>query len=104
MDLAEHFGTIWRRKWRILLVTVVVVGGVFAWRKTRPKVYSATALLSVTPARTTNAPISKDDVQFLAETYAALATTRPVVGAAVQSSKLPMSVEVAQSLVATDTT
>ena len=104
MDLAAHFGTIWRRRWRVLIATVVVVGAVFAWRDTRPRVYASTTLMSVTPARTTNSPIgSKDDVQFLAETYAALATTRPVLSNAISTAGLKVSVATAQDHVATDT-
>src|SRR5438045_2314406 len=103
MDLAEHFGTIWRRRWRILIATLVVTGAVFAWRETRPKVYAASSLLSVTPARTSNSTLgSKDDVQFLAETYGALAQTRPVVAAAVADSKLALSTTEGMSRVSVD--
>lgn len=104
MNLATHFGIIWRRKWRVLIATIVVVGGVFAWRDTRPRVYSGSTLLSVTPARTTSSPIgSKDEVQFLCETYAALATTRPVLNAAKTAAGLPFSVGTLQQNVSTDT-
>src|SRR5947209_20359194 len=93
MELAEHFGTIWRRKWRILLATAVVVGLVFAWRNTRPRVYAATSLLSVTPARTSNGGAStKDEVQFLSDTYAALARSRRVLSSALSNGGPKISV------------
>src|SRR5688500_217206 len=80
MDLEQHFATIWRRRWRVLLATIVVAGVVFAWRNSRPEDYSATTLMSVVPARSPNVQLgSKEDVEFLAETYARLATTRPLI-------------------------
>src|SRR4051794_9640 len=104
MDLAEHFGTIWRRKWRILLATIVVTGLVFAWRNSQPRVYGAQTLLRVTPASTSNSQIpNKDDAQFLAQTYGELVTTRPVVEDSLRLANLHLPVGTALSRVAADT-
>ena len=105
MDVAHHFKTIWRRRWRILIATVVVTLLVFTWRESRPRVYSAAALISVTPARSSTSQLeSPDNVQFLAQTYGELATTRPLVSAAVTLSGLNTPVSTAMTQVSVETT
>ena len=39
MDIAEHFAVIWRRKWRVLLLSLVIAGGVYGYSRTLPKTY-----------------------------------------------------------------
>ncbi len=74
----------WRRKWRILAVALVLAGIVYVRSDAAPDVYRAEAMLSVTPGRSAG----PEAVDFLARSYAALAATRPVVSRAVDEGQL----------------
>lgn len=91
MDLAEHFRTIWRRRGRVVLASLLIAAGVFAWSRSRPPVYRAVALLSVTPGRAPGETNVEEHTLFLTRTYAELATTRPVLEEAAMRSRLPIS-------------
>jgi len=80
MDLKQYLLILWRRKWVIVittLVTLVVV--IIATLKTTP-IYSATATMRV--ASTSSGSITSYDYMYadrLMNTYVKLATTRPVL-------------------------
>jgi uncharacterized protein involved in exopolysaccharide biosynthesis len=91
MNLRDHFHIIWRRKWVVLAVAILVAGGVYIWFGQESKVYQAQAQLSVTPGEVASgAGATQSDALFLAATYAQLAKTAPVVQAAVRNSGLAL--------------
>jgi capsular exopolysaccharide synthesis family protein len=87
VELSQHFRTIWRRRWRILVASVGIAVLVAFWSLSRPSVYRGSATVAVTSGRATaGESVTRDDTLFLTRTYAELAETRPVVtDAAVQS-------------------
>lgn len=85
MGLTEHLRVIWRRKWRILAVALVLAAIVYVRSDSEPDEYRATAVLAVTPGRGDSAAATSGR---LARTYAVLAETRPVVALAVEDGKL----------------
>ncbi len=92
MNLRDHFQIIWRRKWLVIAVAVVVAVAVYAWFNAQSKVYQAQAQLSVTPGQVSSGVgASQSDAVFLAATYAQLAKTAPVVQAAASGAHLPLS-------------
>lgn len=96
MNLRDHFQVIWRRKWPILAVTVLVAAALYAWFAQQPKVYQAQAQLSVTPAQVgSGSGTTESDTVFLAATYAQLGTTSPVVAAAVKGARLHLDEQTA---------
>ena len=88
MGVAEHLRVIWRRKWRVLAVSIVLAGVVYARSDSRPDEYRADALLAVTPAA---GPERDDAARFLARGAAALAETRSVAADAVRTARLSVS-------------
>jgi capsular exopolysaccharide synthesis family protein len=88
MDLTEHLRLIFQRKWLVLGASLAVALLVFGWRTTQPKTWSAASLIDVVASggqQSTTA--TEESVLFTSESYAELATTRPVLaraGAAVQ--------------------
>lgn len=96
MDLADHFRVIAHNWWRILIVGLLVAASVYVMSKRQAKVYVATAQLSVTAAQQGSFPVARDDVVFLADTYAQRATTRPVVERALKTAKINLDVFTAQ--------
>jgi capsular exopolysaccharide synthesis family protein len=93
MDLVEHFRIIGHNWARILIVSLLVGGGVYAWTNHKSKTYESSSQMSVTAAANgVNGISSKDDTLFLAATYANLATTQPVLARAIVNSKLPISI------------
>jgi polysaccharide biosynthesis transport protein len=100
MDLVDHFRVIGRNWWRILLVSVLVGGAVYAWSARKPKVYQASTLLGVSAGRADiGQSATKDETTFLATTYAQLATAKPVLTRAVQDSGLGISEKTAEKRV-----
>lgn len=93
MDLLAHFRGMWRHKWAVLIGAVVVAVVVYAVLSVQPKVYQATAELSVTA---NGQAAIQDATPFLAATYAALAATRPVDAAAAHLSGLGVSAATVQ--------
>ena len=92
-----HFQVIWRRRWLILLATVLIAGGVYGFSATRAKTYRAQGQLNVVPGQPANdsSPVSQDTTVFLTNTYTQLGQTRPVVTDAVHRSGLHISEETA---------
>lgn len=87
MDLSEHLRVVWRRKWRVLAVAMVLAGVVFVHSSASPNRYRAEALVQVTPAKATSA----SSAAWLARTWASLATTPPVVARAVRTAKISLA-------------
>jgi succinoglycan biosynthesis transport protein ExoP len=92
MDLFDHFRVIARHRSSVLIASLVVSAVAFGWSYTRPSVYEATALISVTSGRAVSGQsFTEQDTLFLARNYAELAGTRPVLTDAVARSRLPLS-------------
>jgi len=93
MDLFDHFRAIARHRWVVLLASLAVGSAVFAWSYTRPPVYEATALITVTSGRAVSGQsVTEQDTLFLSRNYAELARTRPVLADAAVRSELALSV------------
>jgi capsular exopolysaccharide synthesis family protein len=91
MTARSHFQIIWRRRWYILLATLLIAGGVYGYTSTRAKTYRAQAELNAIPGQTSSSQtVSQTDTVFLASTYAQLGTTRPIITDAVNRSHLPI--------------
>lgn len=91
MGLSEYLRVIWRRKWRILAVALVLAATVYARSDSRPDEYRAEADLAVTAGRSSG----PGDAGSLARSYAVLAGTRPVLAMAVESSSLQVGASAA---------
>jgi capsular exopolysaccharide synthesis family protein len=87
MGLSEYLRVIWRRKWRVFAVAVILAGIVYANSQSQPKRYRAETLLQVTPARSG----ASASTAYLARTWASLAETRPVIARAVRTGRVPLS-------------
>jgi capsular exopolysaccharide synthesis family protein len=96
MGLTEHLRVIWRRKWRILAVALVLAAIVYVRSDSEPDEYRATAVLAVTPGRADAAAATSGR---LARTYAVLAETRPVVALAVDTGRLRVGASAARDQV-----
>jgi capsular exopolysaccharide synthesis family protein len=97
MGLTEHLRVIWRRKWRILAVALVLAGIVYVRSDSEPDEYRATAVLAVAPGGRASTAASTSG--RLARTYAVLAETRPVVALAVEEGKLRVGASAARDQV-----
>jgi succinoglycan biosynthesis transport protein ExoP len=72
-----------------MLASAVLAVLVGAWSASRPKVYQATATVTVTSGRASaGESVSREDTLFLTRTYAELAKTRPVVADTARRSEL----------------
>lgn len=73
----------------MIAVALAVGVAVYAWRVNQPNLYQAQAQLSVTPGQLNSGlGAAESDTVFLADTYAELAQTVPVVVTAVHNAKL----------------
>jgi len=100
MDLFDHYRTIWRHRWQVAVVAVLIAGAVYGWSLTRPPVYGAKALVSVTSGRAVaGETVTQDDTLFLTRNYAELAGTRPILADAARRSGLGISAADARSRV-----
>ncbi|HVM06864.1 MAG TPA: Wzz/FepE/Etk N-terminal domain-containing protein [Acidimicrobiales bacterium] len=100
MGLTEYLRVIWRRKWRILGVALVLAAIVYVRSGTAPDEYEAAALLAVTPGDA-GSPAA---AEALAKTYANLAETRPVVARAVESGDIDASASDARDRIEAEAT
>lgn len=92
MDLFDHFRVMSRRRWSVLLASLVIAGLAFAWSYRQPAVYQASSLISVTSGRAISGQsVTQQDSLFLGRNYAELAGTRPVLADAARRAKLPIS-------------
>src|SRR6266508_5511962 len=97
MDLVEHFRLIWRKRWLVVLVSIVIAAGVYAWARTQPKVYEATATIDVIPATTsTDEPITEEQVGLITDRFAAFAGATTVLEDAIERSGLDIGVSTAR--------
>lgn len=98
MDLSTHFAAMWRHRWVVLGASVIVTVVVFIALSLEPKVYQASAEVSVTAGQAASGQQAiQDAVPFLAATYADLAQTRPVIANAAKLSGLGISEQTAAS-------
>ncbi len=89
MDLNDHRRAIWRRRWRVVLLSLLVAGAVYARSRSLDEVFTADARLQVEPGGTGADP-KGDQAQFLATTYAELVSSNAVVADAVRRSGLDL--------------
>lgn len=82
MGLTEYLRVIWRRKWRILGVAVVLAAVMYLRSDSQPDEYEAEVQLLASPG---GVGATGDASEALAATYAALAETRPVIARAVET-------------------
>lgn len=103
MDLTAHLSVIFQRKWQVIAVSLLIALAVFGWRSSAPETYRAGALLNLAPARALQGEtLNEEDTRFIGESYAALATTRPVVSAAIQRAGLDLTVAQADERLSVD--
>lgn len=89
MDIGTHFRIIWRRRWIVFGVAALLAVLVFGVGSLLTKLYQATAQVSVVvPAGANQGAASQVDVLFYTGTYAQVARTSPVLGAAAAKSGL----------------
>jgi Mrp family chromosome partitioning ATPase/capsular polysaccharide biosynthesis protein len=89
MDLDDHRRAIWRRRWRVVLLSLLVAAAVYARSRTLDEVFIADARLQVEPGGS-GVDVQGDQAQFLATTYAALLSSNAVVADAVTRSGLAL--------------
>ena len=105
MDLSAHLRAVLRRKWRILIASLLIAALVYGWRSQVPPTYEATALVNVVSSQSLQGEVTgEDETVFLSETYAALATTTPIAAEAAQRSGLDLTARQALRLVDVDVT
>ena len=85
MGFTEYLRVIWRRKWRIVGVALVLAAIVYVRSDGSDDQYEAEAVLEARPGARANAGTAT----ALAATYAGLATTRPVIADAVAGGAGP---------------
>lgn len=90
MGVTEHLRVVWRRKWRILAVALVLAGIVHVRSSGLPQEYHASTLLAVTPGH------DAGDAAGLGRRYEVLARTRPVLALAVDEVSLPVGASTAR--------
>jgi capsular exopolysaccharide synthesis family protein len=103
VNLTDHFRLIWRRRWIILALSVLIAGAVFARNRTLSNVYESQATLDVlsgTPKA--GQPVTQEEVNIRTGRYAGLAGATSVLTAASSNSGLGISVETARSRVSAD--
>lgn len=100
MTLAEHLRIIWRRRWRVLGIALVVAVLVYARGESLAEEFASEAPLQVTAATSsTGEAAGQETTTFLAARYAKLATSDPVLNDGVRRSGLNISLEDARNLV-----
>jgi Mrp family chromosome partitioning ATPase/capsular polysaccharide biosynthesis protein len=105
MDLNDHRRAIWRHRWRVVLLSLLVAGVVYARSQSLDDVFTADARLQVEPGGA-GTDLQGDQAKFLATTYAALLSSNAVIKDAVARSGLGIQTSVADdhlSAKATDT-
>lgn len=103
MDLAEHLRLMWRSRWLVLGVSLVVAVLIYVWSSTRPDVYESAATIDVLPSPSVRGDeITKDEVEILSERFAALASTTTVLRDAINRSGLDIGLSTARRRVSAD--
>lgn len=96
MDLTDHLRVIYLRKWRVLAASLLIAGLVYAWRSSLPETFQAEALVNLSPARSLQGEtLNEEDTTFIGESYASMASTRPLIEEAVDRSGLALSTSAA---------
>ena len=91
MDLTEHLRVIYQHKWRVLGVSLAVALLVFGWRTSQPKTWGATSLVDVVTGQSQEgSDVSEEEALFASQSYAELATTRPVLATAGSAMNPPL--------------
>lgn len=101
MEIQAYF-RLFKRWWWLLVIAAVVGGGIaYVVRRNQPPVYEAEALISVGGYIASPNPNSNEiKTGFdLAQTYAVLVTTRPVLQGAIDAKGFPLTVEQLRSRV-----
>jgi capsular exopolysaccharide synthesis family protein len=90
MDIGQHFRIIWRRRVPILLLSLLIAGLVYLWSSRQAEVYQASSQVTVDAVVTS--PNVEATELLRARTYAQLATSTPVLQAAIGDADLPWNV------------
>ena len=99
----EHFRLMWRRRWIIVAVSLVVAAGVYAWSRAQAKVYQATAQIDVISEATGDTEsLGRENVEIISGRFAALADTSSILREAIDLSGLNISLATARARVAAD--
>jgi succinoglycan biosynthesis transport protein ExoP len=103
MDLRRQLTIVWHAKLLLVLATVVGGGLAFYLSSLQPKVYEATATAIVGQSLTAvgvdiNVLLAS---QRLSQTYATVATTRPILDRVIQKEGLPVSADVLRDRIST---
>jgi polysaccharide biosynthesis transport protein len=97
MDLVEHFRLIWRKRRLVVLVSIVIAAGVYAYARTQPKVYEATATIDVIPtALDSGESFTEEQVGLITDRFAAFAGATTVLENAIERSGLDIGVSTAR--------
>lgn len=97
MDLVEHFRLIWRKRWLVALVSIVIAAGVYAYARTQPKVYEATATIDVIPTTIeSDESFTEEQVGLATDRFAALASATTVLEDAIERSGLDIGLATAR--------
>jgi len=100
MDLTAHLRVMWRCRWRIMAVSIVIAGAVYTMSASRPDVYQAKALMVVSSGQAAaGGGRIQEDTVFLALSFARLGETRLLVADAVRRSGLAISPAIAMERV-----
>jgi non-specific protein-tyrosine kinase len=89
VDLFEHFRTMWRWRWRVLVASAIVAGIVLGWSLNLPPVYQATALVAWTPGPAEE--LTDTGLQLTLRRYQQLAGTRVVLTDTIRRSRLALT-------------
>jgi capsular exopolysaccharide synthesis family protein len=100
VNITEHFRLIWRSRWVILALSLLIAGAVFAVNWLRDDVYESHATLDVISSATVGGQeITQEEVDIRTGRYAALSEATPVLTDAITSSGLDISVGTARERV-----
>ncbi|MGH9049168.1 MAG: Wzz/FepE/Etk N-terminal domain-containing protein [Acidimicrobiia bacterium] len=99
----EHFRLMWRRRWIIVAVSLIIAAGAYAWSRARPKVYQATAQIDViSDATADTTSLGRENVEIVSGRFAALADTSSILRDAIDLSGLNISLSTARGRVTAD--
>lgn len=102
-DLGEHLRIIWRRKWLVLLLSLLLAGGVYWLSSQQDETYAADLRLRLAAGQAaTGQQVGENDTAFLAESYAELATTRAVQDATAEAVDPPVTRKTVERRVSID--
>lgn len=103
MDLWQHLRIIWRHKYRIGFLSLLIAAAAFTLSDRQAEVYSGATTLSVVPGRMSAGDIvSGEQLSRLVRSYGELATSRTVLDGAIERAGLAISSTLAESRVSID--